>query len=61
MSAQATSSPDNDQSGDLTYIEYHWPHLQPHIREAILTLIDAALATGQTPCQSSEPVKQPSE
>lgn len=61
MSAQATSSPDNDQSGDLAYIEYYWPHLQPHIREAILTLIDGAFAAGPTPRQISESSKRPSE
>ena len=28
---------------EVTYIENHWPHLQPHVREAIMTLIDGAL------------------
>ena len=27
----------------IRYITYAWPHLQPHVREAIFTLIDAAL------------------
>jgi len=27
----------------ICYIAEHWPHLKPHIREAIFTLIDAAL------------------
>ena len=27
----------------VTYIAEHWGQLQPHVREAILTLVDAAL------------------
>ncbi len=28
----------------LEYIVDHWPSLPPHVREAILTLVDGALA-----------------
>lgn len=32
----------NDPSPALDYIAAAWPHLQPHVRDAILTLIDCA-------------------
>jgi hypothetical protein len=32
----------NDPSPTLDYIAATWPRLQPHVREAIITLIDAA-------------------
>ena len=31
---------------EVTYLENHWPHLQPHVREAIMTLVDGALTAG---------------
>lgn len=31
---------------EVTYIENHWRHLQPHVREAIMTLVDGALTAG---------------
>lgn len=32
---------------DLTFIVSNWTQLQPHIREAIITLVDGALASGR--------------
>ena len=28
---------------DLNFIAHRWPHLRPHVREAILTLIDGTV------------------
>ena len=28
---------------EVSYIERHWEFLQPHVREAIMTLVDGAL------------------
>jgi hypothetical protein len=35
---------------EVCYIANHWHYLQPHVREAIMTLVDGALtsAYGQT-------------
>ena len=30
---------------EVSYIANHWAHLQPHVREAIITLIDGALTS----------------
>ena len=31
---------------EVVYIENHWAMLPPHVREAIMTLIDGALSSG---------------
>jgi hypothetical protein len=36
----------NPTPTEVTYLENHWRHLQPHVREAIMTLVDAALTAG---------------
>jgi hypothetical protein len=42
------SSPgDSEFSPSIQYIADAWPRLQPHIREAIFTLIDATLRQQQ--------------
>jgi hypothetical protein len=47
---QPLSRPDADgHSGTLLYIAECWPNLPPHIRESILTLVDASVTS-----QSSE-------
>ena len=34
---------DTEDVASLRYIAHAWTHLQPHIRAAMLTLVDAAL------------------
>ncbi len=37
--------PENFGGGSLEYVAGYWDRLPPHIREAIVTLVDAAVAT----------------
>ena len=39
-----TPFPLSDSGTSLTYIAHHWASLPPHVREAILTLVEGALA-----------------
>ena len=41
-SSQFLSLSDNEDSPSIEFIAQAWPHLSPHIREAIFTLIDAS-------------------
>lgn len=40
--------PSNDSLSALDYIAWAWPRLQPHVREAIITLIDCVGGAGMT-------------
>ena len=40
---QCPAASDTEFTPSIQYIADAWPHLQPHVREAIFTLIDAAL------------------
>lgn len=42
-SCQNSSLTDNEFAPSIAFIAQAWPHLAPHIREAIVTLIDASL------------------
>jgi len=42
-SCQNSSLPDNEFAPSIAFIAQAWPYLAPHIREAIITLIDASL------------------
>ena len=46
MRTHVTRLPSNSGTS-LAYIAHHWPSLPPHVREAILTLVDGALAIEQ--------------
>ncbi len=37
-------APANSSGGSLEYVAEHWDRLPPHICEAIVTLVDAAIA-----------------
>ena len=38
---------DAEVRASIRYIAEAWPHLQPHIRESVFTLIDSALRQQQ--------------
>ena len=40
-----SSASGNEFAYSIEFITQAWPHLPPHVREAILTLIDASLIT----------------
>jgi hypothetical protein len=42
---EVSANPQSDYSSALDYIAAAWPRLQPHVREAIMTLIDAGSPT----------------
>lgn len=43
----------NKNDAALDYIAARWPHLPPHVRDAILTLVDAARVADADRCESS--------
>jgi len=44
-------------SDSIDYVAFHWQRLPPHIRETIVTLVDAAIATVPTSTLAKSPDK----
>ena len=54
---QVALSGNSDDSPLLDYMAERWPHLQPHVREAIITLIDCSASACPPKEVRHEPIK----
>ena len=57
----ASATPTSTRASDTSYVSSRWVFLPPHIREAIVTLVDAALLMHESRSQRKSAPPEASE
>ena len=57
----ASTTPTSTRASDTSYVSSRWVFLPPHIREAIVTLVDAALLMHESRSQRKSAQPEASE